>query len=163
MANSDDKPRKRKTSKPKDAATPRQAPDLNRLIAGLVDWHLTKINGDPQEEYFEILLHEDGPGGGCMAKFVMGDFEESKKQLEKQLEERSSGIDMYAFSFGGHWEGPDGIRHDGAIVTIETRELTPRVMGLEIKRNGKGLLDVCSPPLPLGPAMWSLFHRAKRS
>lgn len=161
MTTPDDTPRKRKATKPKGAKTPRQAPDLSKLITGLVDWHLIKINGDPQEEYFEILLHEDGPSGGSMSKFVMGDFEESKKELEKQLEERSAGIDMYAFSFGGHWVGPDGIRHDGAIVTIETRELTPRVMGLEISRNAKGLLDVCSPPVNLGPAMWSLFHRAK--
>lgn len=161
MTNPDETPRKRKTSKPRDAKTPPKAPDLNRLITGLVDWHLIKINGDPQEEHFEILLHEDGPGGGLMAKFVMGDFEESKKQLEKQLEERSAGIDMYAFSFGGHWEGPDGIRHDGAIVTIETRELTPRILGLEIKRNAEGRLDVCSQPVNLGPASWSLFHRAK--
>jgi hypothetical protein len=157
----DDTPRKRKTSKPRDAKTPRKAQDLNRLITGLIDWHLIKINGDPQEECFEILLHEDGPGGGCMAKFVMGDFEESMKQLKQQLEERSGGIDMYAFSFGGHWEGPDGIRHDGAIVTIETRELTPRVMALEIRRNAEGRLDVCSQPVNLGPASWSLFHRAK--
>lgn len=96
-----------------------------------------------------------------MAKFVMGDFEESMKQLKQQLEERSAGIDMYAFSFGGHWEGPDGVRYDGAIVTIETHELTPRILGLEIKRNADGRLDVCSQPVNLGPARWSLFHRAK--
>ena len=161
MATPEKKPRKRKIIKPEGAATPRKAPDLNHLIASLVDWHLVKINGDPQEEYFEILLHEDGSGGGCLAKFIMGDFEESKKQLKQQLEERSAGIDMYAYSFGGNWAGPDGIRHDGAIITFETRELTPRVMGLEIKRNAEGRLEVCSPPVPLGPAMWSLFHRAK--
>jgi hypothetical protein len=161
MTNPDEKPRKRKTPKPKEAETPRKAPDLNRLIGSLVDWHLTKLNGDPREEYFEILLHEDGPEGGCMGKFVMGDFEESMKQLKQQLEERSAGIFMYAFSFGGQWLGPDGMRHDGAVVTFETRELTPRLMGLEIKRNAEGRLDVCSQPVNLGPASWSLFHRAK--
>lgn len=161
MPRPDKRPRKRKTTTaPADSADD-HIKALTMLVSGLVDWHLSKINGDPQEANFDLLLYEDGPGGGCMAKFSMGDHEESKKQLKAQLEERSESIDKYAFSFQGGWTDSEGVRHDGAIVTFESRELIPRLYGFEIKPNTQGLLEVAGQPTPLGPAPWSLFHRSK--
>ena len=158
MDNPNEKPAGKKPRKHKVVA---RVPDLAKLLKGLLDWHLVKINGDPQAEYFEILLHEDGLGGGCMAKFVMGDFEESRKQLKQQLEDRIDGIDMYAYAYNGHWTGPTGVRHEGAIVTLETRTLKPTVLGFVIKRNDEGTLTLTGQPHNLGIGDWSLFHRAQ--
>ena len=155
------KPRKRQALKAPKTEQGTQVPDLDRLVMGLVKWHLSKVNGDPQEEYFEILLHENGTNGGCMAKFVMGDFEESKKRLRQQLEERVNGIDMYAYSYSGYWTAPTGERHDGAIVTLETRTLLPTILGFVIKPNEQGTQALTGQPHPLGTGDWSLFHRAK--
>lgn len=161
MPQPDKKPRKRKTTTPPADSADDHIKALTRLVRGLVDWHLSKINGDPQEANFDLLLHENGPGGGSMAKFCLGDHEESKEQLKAQLEGRSESVDMYAFSFKGGWTDSAGVRHDGAVVTFESRKLTPRLYGFEIKPNAEGRLEVTSPPIALGPATWSLLHRSK--
>jgi hypothetical protein len=96
-----------------------------------------------------------------MAKFCLGDHEEAKEQLKAQLEGRSESVDMYALSFKGGWTDSAGVRHDGAIVTLESRELTPRLYGFKMKPNTHGRLEVAGQPTPLGPASWSLFHRSK--
>ena len=68
---------------------------------------------------------------------------------------------MYAYSFVGNWSGPDGIRHDGAIVTLETRTRQPAIFGFVIKPDEHGTLTLSGQPKPLGIGDWSLFHRAK--
>lgn len=152
---------RRPKARPAQPADTRLAPDLDQLIQGLLDWHLTKINGDPEEEYFEILERDDGANGRCACKFVMGDFQESMLQLQQQLQEKAATIDMYAYSHGGYWTNPQGNRHDGAIVTMETRTMIASIYGFALKLDAQGTLVISGDPIHLGPARWALFHRTK--
>ena len=126
-----------------------------------MDWHLSKVNGDPEEEYFEILERDEGANGCCACKFVLGDFQESILQLKQLLEEKAATIDMYAYSHGGYWTNPQGDRHDGAIVTLESRAMIASIFGFALKPDAQGTLVISGDPIHLGPAQWSLFHRAQ--
>lgn len=157
----DDTPKKSRKRKLTPRAEETRAPDIDRLINELLDWHVTKINGDPEEEYFEILLQHDGTAGSIGVKFVMGDFEESKKRLHQQLEERANDITMYAYSYQGRWNNDKGVAGNGAILTFETKESIPFVLGIELVPDLGGKLKFANEPVPLGVAQWSLFHRNK--
>ena len=111
---------------------------LSALLKGLMDWHLAKINGDPQTEGFDLLLMSDGPGGGVGCKYVLGSFEEAKDRLKADLETTHVGAVMYAYSYKGYWRAPDGAKRDGAIVTVESNELKPAVIGYEIAADTEG-------------------------
>jgi hypothetical protein len=134
---------------------------LSALLKGLMDWHLSKINGDPQTEGFDLLLMSDGPGGGVGCKYVLGSFEEAKDRLKADLETTHVGAVMYAYSYKGYWRAPDGAKRGGAIVTVESNELKPAVIGYEIAADAEGRSHILGGMHQLSFADWSLFHRAK--
>jgi hypothetical protein len=134
---------------------------ISKLLKGLMEWHLTKVNGDPRTEGFDILLATDAPDGGTMCKYALGDFEEAKARLKSDLETSNAGADMYAYSYRGYWQTPDGIKFDGAIVFLESTEVQPVIIGYEIAADEAGMLDIKGGMHRLGIGDWSLFHRAK--
>jgi hypothetical protein len=68
---------------------------------------------------------------------------------------------MYAYSYKGYWRAPDGAKRGGAIVTVESNELKPAVIGYEIAADAEGRSHILGGMHQLSFADWSLFHRAK--
>ncbi len=132
---------------------------LGKLIGGLMDWYLVKINGDPLMEGFDILMNVEGPDGRIGCKYVMGTHEESMARLREDLETQHAGCHRYACAWRGWWERPDGQKFDGAILMLETRFLKPVIAGLPIGPDASGRKVIAGPLQVLSAADWSLMHR----
>ena len=162
MADHKKSPSRKPGSKHPTGAAPDQD-RLSKLLKSLTEWYLTKVNGDPATEGFDLLMTTDGPDGGTMCKYVLGDFDESKARLKADLETIHTGIDMYAYAYRGYWQTPEGLHYDGAIVIIESIELPPTVLGLEIAPAPSGRRDIVGEMHRMGVGDWSLFHRSRKS
>lgn len=135
---------------------------VSECLSGLMEWYLTKINGDPAEEGFDMLLVTDGPEGRKMSKYLLGDFGEAKQRLKYDLEAGVATTDRYIYAYRGYWEAPGQGKSDGALVVIETRRLVPQVFGFIIAPGKDGNLAVQGQMQRLANADWSLFHRQPR-
>ena len=148
--------------RPESEAVDAQGADeaaLGKLIGGLMDWYLVKINEDPMMEGFDILMNVEGPDGRMGHKYVMGTHEESMARLRADLETQYAGCHRYACAWRGWWERPDGQKFDGAILMLETRFLKPVIAGLPIGPEASGRKVVAGPLQILSAADWSLMHR----
>ena len=132
---------------------------VNRLVKGLMDWYLMKINGDPMMEGFDILMNVEGPGGVTGHKYVLGGYDESMPRLRQDLETQHADCLRYACAWRGWWERPDGQKFDGAILMVESRHLKPVIAGLAIGPDGSGRKVLAGPLQVLNVADWSLLHR----
>ncbi len=153
-------PRKKRVRSPLQKASEANEERLAELIKSLMDWHLGKINGDPETESFDILLQTKGTHGGVGCKYMLGDHDASKAQLKAQLESQLDETDMYAYSFNGHWQNPAGDNFDGVIVILETMAVPPNVIAYEIAPDADDRLAIKGEMHHLGLADWSLFHRS---
>jgi len=160
-------PKKQPSRKPKSSqptAEQVQAEDLkavSKLIGALMDWYLLKINGDPQTEWFDALLVVDTPEGLVTNKLVMGDVEKSISMARETLETDFANCYRYAYAWRGYWQEPNGTKHDGALIYLESKTITPSVYGIEIGPDSNGKLEPISPLVQLQIGDWSLLHRSK--
>lgn len=159
------KPKSGNTSKPPEStAEQAKSEDLkavSKMIGGLMDWYLIKINGDQQTEWFDALLIADTPEGLTTSKFVLGNVEESLVKAREMLETDYANCHRYAYAWRGYWECPDGKKYDGALIYLESQTLTPGVYGIEIGPDSNGKLVPISPLEQLQIGDWSLLHRSK--
>ena len=131
------------------------------MIGALMDWYLLKINGDPQTEWFDALLIIDTPEGLVTNKLAMGDVEKSISTAREMLETEYANCHRYAYAWRGYWQKLNGTKHDGALIYVESKTITPTVYGIEIGHNPNGKLEPISPLEHIQIGDWSLLHRSK--
>ena len=155
------KPPAKKTPNPSPAAQA-DLQAVSECLSALMEWCLTKLNGDPAEEGFDLLLVTDGPDGRKMGKYCLGDFPAAKERLKADLEADVAATDRYLYAYRGYWEAPGQGKSEGALVVIESRQLIPQVFGFVIAPGADGKLAVQGQLQRLAVADWSLFHRQPR-
>ena len=160
-------PKKQPSRKPKSSqptAEQVQAEDLkavSKLIGALMDWYLIKINGDPQTEWFDALLIIETDEGLTSNKLVLGNVDESLLKAREILEAEFANCYRYAYAWRGYWQKLNGTKHDGALIYLESKTITPTVYGIEIGHNPNGKLEPISPLEHIQIGDWSLLHRSK--
>jgi len=160
-------PKKQPSRKPKSSqptAEQAQAEDLkavSKLIGALMDWYLIKINGNPQTEWFDALLIIETDEGLTSNKLVLGNVDESLLKAREILEAEFANCYRYAYAWRGYWQEPNGTKHDGALIYLESKTITPSVYGIEIGPDSNGKLEPISPLVQLQIGDWSLLHRSK--
>ena len=154
----------RKSKSIQSAAEQGESEDLkavSKMIGALMDWYLLKINGDPQTEWFDALLIIDTPEGLVTNKLVMGDVEKSISMARESLETEYANCHRYAYAWRGYWQKLNGTKHDGALIYVESKTITPTVYGIEIGPDSNGKLLPIRPLEQLQIGDWYLLHRSK--
>lgn len=157
------KPTKPENTQPEDAAEAARKADFlatMKLVDGVMDWYLMKVNGDPLTEGFDVLMNVEGPDGTTGHKYSFGDTDASIERLRKDLETEYAGCLRYAHANAGWWQKPDGAKFDGAIVFIESHHVLPTVLGIPIAADATGRKAISGELQILSRANWSLLHRA---
>jgi len=157
-------PKKQPNRKPKSTPEQGQSEDLKavgKMLEALMNWYLLKINGDQQTEWFDALLVIDTPEGLVTNKLVMGDVEKSISMARETLETDFANCLRYAYAWRGYWQEPNGTKHDGALIYLESKTITPSVYGIEIGPDSEGKLVPIRPLEQLQIGDWSLLHRSK--
>jgi len=131
-----------------------------KLVDGVMEWYLMKVNGDQITEGFDVLMNVERPEGVTGHKYSFGDTDASIERLRKDLETEYTSCLRYVHANAGWWQKPDGAKFDGAIVFIESRYVLPTVLGIPIGIDASGQKVIESEFQILNRAEWSLFHRS---